>query len=246
MNIEEYIVPYDCVDFMREKNILVIAPHCDDEIFGCGGAVAKALMDGSHVRVVVVSKSFNFKERENESLCAANTLGYKEIEFWDFIDGEVFSQKEELSLAILKYLQEFKPDLIFIPSIWEMHRDHLACCSASIEALKSYPSNIEVAMYEVGVPLSPTNLVDVSDVYEIKQKAMKCFLSQQKTQNYIEQIEGLNSFRTYTVDKSIKYVEAFWVGDKESAIELYSQKSVDKFYAALKKEMQHLMILLLL
>ena len=41
--------------FLRNQRLLVIAPHADDEVFGCGGTMAKAKALGSEVYVVCVS-----------------------------------------------------------------------------------------------------------------------------------------------------------------------------------------------
>jgi len=39
----------------NHKNILVVAPHCDDEILGCGGTISKHIANGNHVYVAIVT-----------------------------------------------------------------------------------------------------------------------------------------------------------------------------------------------
>jgi cell division septum initiation protein DivIVA len=38
---------------------------------------------------------------------------------------------------------------------------------------------------------------------------MRCFASQQTTQDYARHVEGLNTFRTYTLDPAVRYAEAY-------------------------------------
>ena len=75
--------------------------------------------------------------------------------------------------------------------------------------------------YEVGTPLAPNFLLDITPVWVSKQQAMQCFESQQVVQDYARHIEGLNAFRTYTLNADVKYAEAFFqlsgvAGDDEA------------------------------
>ena len=40
---------------MESKNILIIAPHCDDEILGCGGSMSKHVQNRHNVYVAIVT-----------------------------------------------------------------------------------------------------------------------------------------------------------------------------------------------
>ena len=67
--------------------------------------------------------------------------------------------------------------------------------------------------YEVGTPLVPNFLLDITPVWTSKKQAMQCFGSQQAAQDYARHIEGLNAFRTYTLDAEVKYAEGFFLLD---------------------------------
>ena len=42
----------------KGKNILVLAPHMDDEIIGCGGVICKHIQNGDSVAVVYFTRGF--------------------------------------------------------------------------------------------------------------------------------------------------------------------------------------------
>lgn len=75
--------------FSPSDTILVVAPHCDDEVLGAGGLLYDALHQGARVYVVVVTNGDAFRvfwtrtrkavelgyRRQNESIAALQTLG---------------------------------------------------------------------------------------------------------------------------------------------------------------------------
>ena len=68
---------------------MVLAPHPDDEVFGCGGAIASHVRAGVPLHVVILTDGSRFGEasgRANESRAAAEVLGYGGPEFWSLAD----------------------------------------------------------------------------------------------------------------------------------------------------------------
>ena len=67
---------------MQVKNILVIAPHPDDETLGMGGTIAKLLSEGHNVHILIVSGHLpplydieDYKKTISEAKKAFNILG---------------------------------------------------------------------------------------------------------------------------------------------------------------------------
>src|SRR5438046_7255856 len=83
---EAEAIPFEPLD-LRGERLLVLAPHPDDEVIGCGGLVAQHLAEGRSVRVVVATDGGQAgvaAEREEETrnalaiLCGAgNPAGEK-------------------------------------------------------------------------------------------------------------------------------------------------------------------------
>ena len=78
---EAEAIPFEPLD-LRGERLLVLAPHPDDEVIGCGGLVALHLRDERKVRVVVATdggEAGEPGERQRESRAAVASLGFAEV-----------------------------------------------------------------------------------------------------------------------------------------------------------------------
>lgn len=211
--MESDLFPYSCFFSIPAQRVLVLAPHPDDEVFGCGGAIAGHVEANVPVTVVVLTDGALFGDaalRSDESVAAAAVLGYGHPEFWGYPDrGLRFS--EELVVRIVEKMVMLGVDLLYAPSPWEIHPDHRQASWLAVEAVRRVSQPVRLAFYEVGSPLRPNVLVDISAVFEIKDAAMRCFDSQLDHQDYHRHIRALNQFRTYTLSRDVLAAEAFWV-----------------------------------
>lgn len=214
--MEADLVPYQAISCIDARHALVLAPHCDDEVFGCGGAIARHVQAGVAVSVIVLTDGALFGEasvREAESRRAAQILGYGEPNFWHLRDrGLGFS--EDLIDRLVVTIDRLGIDLLYAPSPWEVHPDHRHTAHLALEAARRAGNTIRLAWYEVGAPLRPNVLVDITPVWSIKRQAMRCFPSQLDRQDYVRHISSLNEYRTYTLAPDVTFAEAFcvWTG----------------------------------
>ena len=216
--MENKLIPYQATQCISASSVVVFAPHPDDEVFGCGGAILRHVAARIPVHVVIVSdgafgaegdkKSTVIATREAESHKAATILGYGEPEFWRLPDRGI-AYGEALIQRIMATIELSTADLIYTPSLLEMHPDHRALAMCVIEAVRRAPSKPQLALYEVGVPLHPNLLLDISDLAERKKLAMECFASQNQQQRYDLDIAALNRYRTYTLPAEVTAAEAF-------------------------------------
>lgn len=216
--MEDRFIPYRAAEHIEGRKVLVLAPHPDDEVFGCGGAIMRHLALGAAVQVCIVSdgggelageaRASYVAQRQQESKTAAAVLGYGEPQFWDWPDREV-KYGEQLIGRIADAIDQFGADLVYAPSIREMHPDHRGVAMAAVEAVRRARTGVSLAMYEVGVPQQPNLLLDISDIASRKQEAMRCFGSQLQSQAYDAQVSALNRFRTYTLPKDVTAAEAY-------------------------------------
>lgn len=220
--MENLLIPYQATFLIPAKGALVLAPHPDDEVFGCGGAIMRHIEQGVPVHVVVVSdggygveaasRDDYVRQRQAESIAAGERLGYGVPIFWAYRDREV-SYGEKLVLEIAAAIQSAKADLVYAPSMLEMHPDHRALAMAAIEAVRRAGDGVRLALYEVGVPLQPNVLLDITGLADRKMAAMGCFFSQLTKQRYDLDVAALNRYRSYTLPASVTAAEAFAVFD---------------------------------
>ena len=119
---------------------------------------------------------------------------------------------EPLVQRIREAIVSCDADLVYAPSIHEIHPDHRALGMAAVEAVRRRGASTRLAMYEVGVAmLRPNVLLDISELAQDKQRAMACFHSQLKEQAYDQHIGALNCFRTYTLGPQISAAEAYFL-----------------------------------
>lgn len=223
--MENLLIPYEAALSIPCARALVFAPHPDDEVFGCGGTIMRHVQHNTPVHVIIVSdgtygvsaeaENDHAIQRQNESIAAAQKLGYGIPAFWHYPDRQI-SYSEKLIQHILASIREIDADLVYAPSVLEMHPDHRALGMAVSEAVRRIGKLIRVAFYEVGVPLHPNLLLDISDLVTRKSAAMACFSSQNAKQRYDQHIAALNRYRTYTLPEQVSAAEAYMLVNAEA------------------------------
>ncbi|MCF8364470.1 MAG: PIG-L family deacetylase [Bacteroidales bacterium] len=119
---------------MKESNrIFVLAPHTDDGEFGCGGAIAKFIEEGKEVFYVAFSicedsvpAGFPKNILEIEVKNATKVLGIKQenLIIKNYPVRKFPQHRQEILEDLVKLERTFKPDLVFLPSSFDVHQDH--------------------------------------------------------------------------------------------------------------------------
>ncbi|MGE4239884.1 PIG-L family deacetylase [Ramlibacter sp.] len=211
--MENELVPYQAVAGISARRVLVLAPHPDDEAFGCGGAIAAHGAEGTPVDVVVLTDGAAYgdvAERQAESRAAAKVLGSAEPSFWGIPDRQLRAD-DELVRRIAEHIRTSGADLIYAPSPWEIHPDHRQAAQAAVLAAQA--TGARIAFYEIGAPLRPNLLLDITPHLAKKQAAAACFASQQARQDYAGHVFALNRYRTYTLPPEVVAAEAYLLLD---------------------------------
>lgn len=217
--VEARYIPYHAVSCIGKGNALVFAPHPDDEVFGCAGAILSHKAQGDSVRVIIVTdgefgagaETARYADtRRTESRQAARVLGYGQPEFWGLPDRGVVCD-DMLVQRMVDAITDMATEFVYAPSWWEIHPDHTAVSRAVTEAARISPVPAKLVLYEVGVPMHPNLLLDMTNHVQLKSRAMSCFPSQMSHQSYGEHIAALNVFRTYTLPSTVRSAEAYRV-----------------------------------
>lgn len=127
------------------KRILILAPHTDDGEFGCGGTIANHIDKGNEVYYVAFSAcKLSVQEGLPEDIlitevkAATKVLGIKpqNLILLDY-DVRTFNYKrQEILEDMIRMKKDIQPDLVFMPSVNDMHQDHNTIAHEGIRAFK--------------------------------------------------------------------------------------------------------------
>lgn len=217
--------------------VLVIAPHADDEVIGCGGTIAKYVEKGNEVILCIVTNGKppifdNSRAIENqwphnnyvETQESNKILGIKETVYLDYPAVMLETVKRyELNEKLIDLLKEKKPEIVFIPHYGDMQKDHQIVADAVMVAVRpkyefapkkiyAYETLSETGWNSPTVQneFIPNFYVDISNCLEKKIEAMKCYKSEIgdfPNARSIDAVEALAKYRGALVNK--KAAEAF-------------------------------------
>jgi len=186
--------------------VLVLAPHPDDDVFGCGALLAHMVRNRAKLRVLYFcagalgniqgKKEYDLVGlREQEAVAAVREIGGNEVNFFRYDDLEL-EKVDKLWEKIYEEVISHKPDLVLIPDGNDWHPDHEALYAASVIALRKVRKNKpKVWEYFVWGIDRPTHLFPIDKKTEnIKRAAMSCHRSQLKVKAYDEAILSMNDY----------------------------------------------------
>jgi LmbE family N-acetylglucosaminyl deacetylase len=208
--------------------IMVIAPHPDDEVLGCGGTIKKCSQAGDHVKILFftdgrhgsthIDESQLIDIRINEAKESMRILGCFDLTFLGWEDTVLRQERKTVEIA-LRELKAFQPDAIFVPHLFDNHPDHIESAFIIANALKKYEGNLSCYCYEVWTALFPNILIDITDVINFKKMAIDAHQSQAQL-NLTDSIIGLNSYRALGLRGDVKFCEAFYKCSKKEFIRI--------------------------
>jgi LmbE family N-acetylglucosaminyl deacetylase/glycosyltransferase involved in cell wall biosynthesis len=146
---------------LPQRRLMVLAPHPDDETFGCGAVVARARASGVPVTVVAAtdgrhsttSTVFSPEQlaelRAGELRAACRALGVPDCDVLQlgFEDGALAGQLPALAHRLTELLRERRPEVLLVPCVQDEHPDHRAVHLAAVRAAGSLPRPPAVLAY---------------------------------------------------------------------------------------------------
>ena len=143
---------------LSKRRLLIVAPHPDDEIFGCGGLIYRVKKEGGKVYVLFLTvgttKDYSKKgqstidERMREIKRVAEYLGYDGYrvafsgnDFHLQLDGLPIKRIiDEIERGEGISIESVKPTTLLIPSSFDYNQDHRVANQAAITATRPAPS----------------------------------------------------------------------------------------------------------
>jgi N-acetylglucosamine malate deacetylase 1 len=178
---------------------LVIAPHPDDEVLGCGGALLRRKAEGAELCWLIVTDIHEEKgwpakrvqERQAEIAKISNEIGF------DLVVNLKLPPTELDALPMAQVVSEFSkvfkvfaPTEVFVPHRGDVHTDHRVVFDAAAACSKwfRYPTVKRVLAYETlsetdfglirAETFSPNYFIDVTQYLERKLELLSIYTSE--------------------------------------------------------------------
>lgn len=215
------------------RRILILAPHYDDETFGCGGTIAKLcleedvevsvgfILDGVSGVPDAKSRDIAMEIRKREAMNAGAVLGIDGFYFLDFEDRG-FAYSRGALHEVIRLIRQFRPNSLWFPHEFDGDIEHkvvhqiakeaswMAASPCFPELGAQAPSIMHILCYEIWTPMQNAQVrVDITSTIKKKRMAINCYRSQLQQTNYRKAILGLNQYRGMASEA--QYVEVFQV-----------------------------------
>ena len=218
-----------------KKNILILSPHADDEILGCGGFISKYSKKNYHISVLILTNANkgapeiyspdDINRIRNEAKIANDFVGTKKL-FFENLPALNLNNYPiyKITNIINKFILDINPEIVLIPSANDIHDDHKIIFKAAkvsmrpnkknnLKKILSYEVLSETEWNENGKSFNPNYFVslDKSDI-DRKVKAFLKYRSQVKEFPHPRSKEAIvNLSKVRGSQAFMKYAEAFKV-----------------------------------
>jgi bacillithiol biosynthesis deacetylase BshB1 len=225
-------------------DVIFFAAHPDDAELSCGGTIAKLINSGKSVGIIdltegELSTRGTLKLRKIESKRASSVLKLSLRENLHIKDGNIANNPVN-RLKIIRVIRKYQPKVIFMPYSNDRHPDHynanvlikessfysgLAKIETKLDGEKQNALRPSKNIYFMQTfTFEPSFIVDITEEFDIKMKAVKCYSSQfydEKStepdtfisdKKFIEYLEARAAFYGFQI--GVKYGEPFYMEEK--------------------------------
>ena len=210
------------------EKVLIVVAHPDDEVLGMGATIFKHVSNGDEIHLVITTEGYTppwskeFIENMSKQMKkSSKILGIKKVYLLGFptVKLDTIPQKE-LNDAISKVINDFKPDILYIPHKGDLNKDHRlifeACLVASrpvnhkIKRILSCEVLSETEWGQAIEPFVPNLYVDIGKYINKKIEAFSAYKSEVREFPNPRSIEGIKSLaRKRGSEVCLPYAEAF-------------------------------------
>lgn len=234
---------------MNTQNILVLAPHPDDESLGCGGTIKLLTQAGQNVDVVFMTRGENGLEtplassdniqaplvqasliqtQSNQGQSATTREAEARaacqvlgVRAVEFLKGADggLINQPHLAHSLAYLLNAGNYQRVFAPWHGEAHSDHVATFRWLQRAVADTRVMPAIWLYEIWSPLQPNDLVPIDRTIEAKRSAISAHQSQLSSLDYLTAFVGLATYRALHCPPS-RFAEAFLTMDTSAFLAL--------------------------
>lgn len=200
--------------------ILILAPHTDDGELGCGGAIAKFIEENHDIYYAAFSlceqsvpegRPKNILEVEVKTAIKVLGIKLENLLLYKYKVRYFSNERQSILDDLIKIRNKINPDLVFMPSINDIHQDHSVISTEATRAFK-HSSILGYEMVWNNLTFSTTSFIKLDKRHiDKKVEALSCYTSQGNIRKYMnrEFIESLARIRGVQI--ASEYAESFEV-----------------------------------
>jgi LmbE family N-acetylglucosaminyl deacetylase len=222
----------------KNRRVLVMAPHFDDETIGVGGTIYRHVQRGDPTAVLFFTDGREGDPRESdrdlvsvirrqEAVEAADTLGIRNLEFLDQPET-MLGPCRELEKRIEEIIVNIDPQVIYLPSFIDNHIDHIELNRIFYRVLRNIELEPEIRLFGIWTLIPPNFLVDIGNEIDVKINAINKYRSQITQVDYLSVTMALNRFWSVMYGDGEGYLETFYILKREKYFSIIETLGLDQ------------------
>jgi LmbE family N-acetylglucosaminyl deacetylase len=185
--------------------VLVLSPHPDDELIGCGGTLLLLAEAGAQIHVVQMTEGATCQALRNGSEAEKRSIRWEEAQsvsdslgfhshFWQTGPDYALAEDVETRQRLRQLLADLQPSLIFAPAGTDLHPEHRMACRLLRASREFIPSTATVLEYPVwGFLPETSHAVEVTHCYPRILRALYRYRTAMKAEDYVTRCRVLAS-----------------------------------------------------
>lgn len=222
--------------------IVVIAAHPDDEVLGCGATIAKHILDGDQVHVLIMAEGLTSRDiQRNRDYRAADLshlalaaekahreLGTTSLTLKDYPDNRLDSlDRLDLIKCVEEFLARHTPRIVYTHYSSDLNVDHRRVHEAVVTACRPMPGHSveQLLFFEVAsstewqisshaaTAFAPNWYVDISATLPAKLRALAAYESEMRPWPHARSLQALEHLARWRgASVGLEAAEAFMLG----------------------------------
>ncbi len=207
--------------------VLVIAPHPDDEVIGCGGAIQWHKESGDDVYVHIVANRVYehaendgyLKELEKTIEKVSKYLAFDDYCYSALRDEQLDNMLIDIIMPIEEYVKKVNPDIVYMPNDGDTDQDHRAVASACRVACRGVKNQYVYEVFGPSKGFVPNYYIALTeDMVKKKIQALQMYTSEVRAYPHPRSEKAITILsQSRGIEAGVAFAESFRV--KQQIIE---------------------------